>query len=577
MPPRRGSAGPRGRGGPALRAAALIAGIAGAALLFGAGQSATPAEPHFVDIAPRSKFTYTTNNDFSQRKYFNQTICGGVAILDYDGDGRMDIFFTNGSKLPELRKTGPEFHNCLLRNRGDGTFEDVTAKAGLTGARPGNDLGYNLGVSAADYDNDGHPDLFVCGAGRNALYHNSGDGTFTDVTAGSGIVMPRDTLSVGAAWFDYDNDGLLDLIVSNYTTWSPQSDKRCTLGGSEVYCDPEAYYSNASHRLYHNLGHGKFEDVTDKSGIGKAPGKGMGISIADFNDDGLMDVFIANDTEPNALFINKGDGTFEEMALRYGVALNEQGNVVSSMGSDARDFDNDGRVDIVYNDLINQVWHLFLNRGDIFRYASPQTHLTRLSTPYSGWSIGFIDYDNDGWLDLYSANGDVDDIRPDARMHDTMFRNIGGKAFEDVSAPMGPDFLRKGFQRGSAFADLNNDGFQDIVVTSLNERPRVLMNTGGNGNHWLTLELTGHVSNRDAIGAKVKVTCRSGRTLYQHVAPSVGFISSSDKRVHFGLGQEQAVETIEIHWPSGLVQRIDDPGRDRFLRIDEPQRKAPSR
>ncbi len=502
-------------------------------------------------------------------------MCGGIAAFDFDNDGFMDLFFTNGAKLPELKKTDSTFHNCLLRNRGDGSFEDVTAKAGLAGET----LGFSFGVAAGDYDNDGNEDLFICNAGRNTLYHNNGDGTFSDVTEGSGLERkPDNLLSVAAAWVDYDNDGLLDLVVSNYTIWSPTTtDKRCTMETRvESYCSPTIYTSVPT-RLYHNLGGGHFKDVTESSGLGAALSKGMGISIADFNGDGLMDIFVANDTERNLLFLNQGNGTFKEVGLSYGVAYNDSGSIVSGMGSDAKDYDNDGWVDIAYNDLVSQTFGLFHNdRGSSFDYASTSTHLERLSRNFSGWSMGFVDYDNDGWKDFFSANGDVDNIRPDAKQHDTMFQNLGGKAFADVSEQMGPDFLPLGYHRGSVFVDLNNDGFMDLVVTALGEKPRILRNNGLSHNHWLLLDLRGHSSNRDAIGTRIKVTTGSGKTLYNHVTTSVGFMSSSDRRAHFGLGSDSSIASVLIQWPSGIVQKLEHISVDQILKVEEPAKSTTS-
>lgn len=525
--------------------------------------------PVFTDVAERSKFDYISNNSFNGRKFFPQPMCGGVAILDYDRDGRLDIFFTNGAQMPEMKKVDESYYNRLLRQLPDGTFEDVTIKAGLAGA----DLDYNFGVAAADYDNDGYPDLFLTAAGRNTLYHNNGNGTFSDVTAAAGIgAKPKDTLSVVAAWFDYDRDGLLDLVVSNYTFWTPALDRRCTMGEKDFYCDPRRYPS-VPHRLYRNLGNGKFTEVTEQTGLAASPGKGMGISVADFNDDGWPDFFVANDTDPNFLFLNRGGKKFEEVGLQAGVAYNENAQTGSSMGSDAKDFDNDGRVDIFYNNLMGQIWGLLKNMGDEqFQLVSHRTRVQRLSLPYSGWSNGFIDYNNDGWKDIYSSNGDVDQVNERSPQHDTMFENVDGKTFEDVSEQMGADFLKKGYQRGSAFCDLNNDGWMDIVVTSLNHRPRILMNGGVAGRHWLLVDLTGRRSARDAIGAKVKVTLSSGRALYNHVSVSVGFMSSSDRRVHFGLGDETKIDSVEIRWPSGIRQELKAVPADRILKVEEPEK-----
>jgi enediyne biosynthesis protein E4 len=530
---------------------------------------AAPKRPHFTDIASRLHLIYTSNNDYKlgERKFFPQPMCGGVAALDYDHDGLMDLYFTNGAKLPELKKTGPEYYGFLLRNKGNGDFEDVTAKAGLSGAQ----MDFSFGVAAADYDNDGYPDLFVANAGRNTLYHNNHDGTFTDVTVGSGLDnKPKDLLSVQAAWFDYDRDGLLDLIVSNYTYWSPAHDQLCMQAGAPIYCHPKTY-SSVAQRLYHSLGNGKFEDVTEKAGLAAALGKGMGISIADFDHDGWLDIFVANDTERNFLFTNMKNGTFKEEGLADGVAYNDEGSTVSAMGADARDYDNDGWIDIFYNDLKGQTWGLFHNEhGRTFRYASPSTGVSVLSNKYSGWSNGFIDYNNDGWKDLYSSNGDVDNTMPDARQHDTMFENVDGRRFMDVSDEMGADFLHSGFQRGSSIIDLNNDGAMDLVVTSLNEPPRILMNSGDTGNHWLLIDAYGHKSPRDPVGAEFKLTTASGRVLYNHYSVSVGFVSTSDRRVHFGLGADDKITSLEIKWPSGIVQKLTQVKADQILRVEEP-------
>ncbi len=521
----------------------------------------------FRDAAKTLKLVYKSNNSYTGRKYFPQPMCGGIALLDYDNDGLLDIYFTNGAHLPSLKKTGPAYHHLLLKNLGNGKFDDVTARAGLNGSH----LDFSFGVAAGDYDNDGFTDLFIANVGMNALYRNNGDGTFSDVIRGSGLdAKPPETLSVQAAWADYDRDGRLDLILSNYTFWTPESDKVCKSLGVEIYCNPRIY-PPVPHRLYRNLGGGKFEDRTEAAGFAKALGKGMGVGLADFNRDGWIDIFVANDTERNFLYLNQADGTFREAGILLGVAYNDSGATVSAMGSDVKDYDNDGWPDIFYNNLMNQIHGLFRNgEGKGFTYVSPAAGIESGSRAYSGWSCGFIDYDNDGWKDIYSANGHVDDVGENTRQHDTLLRNMEGKRFADISSTLGPDFLALGYHRGSAFGDLNNDGWLDIIVTGLNEKPRILLNSGAPGRHWIGFFLTGRKSNRDAIGAEVTVTTASGRKLYNHVTASVGFISSSDRRVHFGLGPENQVSEAEIRWPSGTTQRLTKPAPGRYHMVTEP-------
>jgi hypothetical protein len=542
--------------------------MAGAGALSLAQDASPSAGIQFNDIAPGLNLSYVSNNDYTGRKYFPQPMCGGVAIFDYDLGGWQDIYFTNGAKLPELKKTDSSFHHLLLRNKGGEGFEDVTEAAGLTGEH----LDFTFGVATGDYDNDGDVDLFLANVGPNALYRNNGDGTFTDVAAESGIgTKPPEILSVQGGWLDYDNDGLLDLVLSNYTFWTPEKDVVCKDESGELYCSPRIYPA-VPHQLFKNLGGGKFADVTEEGGFSKALGKGMGIGIADFNRDGWTDVFVANDTERNFLYLNRNGERFQEAGILLGVAYNDSGATVSAMGCDVKDFDNDGWPDVFYNNLMQQIHGLFHNeQGMGFVYSSPRLGIEHQSRSYSGWSNGFIDFDNDGWKDIFSANGHVDDVGANTEQSDTMLRNVDGKSFEDVSAQLGADFLVKGYKRGSAFGDLNNDGFLDMVVTALNDPPRILMNSASNGNHWLMVQLEGVAANRDAIGAELKLVTASGRTLYNHVTTSVGFMSSSDRRVHFGLGQETGVKSLEIRWPGGPVQSLSDIEADQFIQVKQPE------
>jgi enediyne biosynthesis protein E4 len=525
-------------------------------------------QPRFRDVAPQALTSYRTNNGGGVRKYFPQPMCGGVALADFDGDGRLDIFFTNGAALPSNRKDPALHRNLLLRNLGGGRFANATASAGLGGET----LGYSLGPAAADFDNDGDSDLFVANLGANTLYRNDGTGRFTDISKESGLdLKPAGTISVGAAWFDYDQDGLLDIAVAQYTEWSPGADIRCRQSdGTGIYCDPRKYRSIPS-RLYRNLGGGRFADVSEAAGWSKYPGKAMGLSVADFNGDGAPDVFVANDTERNHLFINRGEGRFEEAALQLGAAYNESGNPVSSMGTDARDVDNDGRPDIFYNALAGQFFALFRNLGAPgFQSLGASSAVERLSRAFSGWSAAIADFDNDGWKDLYSANGHVDNVGEGTRHHDTLWRNRGDGKFEDVSSEVGADFLRAGYQRGAVWGDLNDDGALDLVVTSLGQRPRILLSPGPL-RHWLRIKLEGRRSNRDGLDAAIEVRTGTGRRLFNHVTTSVGFLSSADPSVHFGLGDEARIESIRVRWPSGSVQELKGGGADRTVRIQESE------
>jgi hypothetical protein len=494
-----------------------------------------------------------------------ETMAGGLSVFDYDGDGRPDIFFTNGADLPSLSKTGPQYWNRLYHNEGHMKFRDVTEEAGVAGA------GYSMGAAAADYDNDGKPDLFVAGVNRNILYHNLGNGKFEDVTAKAGIKSGE--WAVAAGWFDYNNDGLLDLWIVHYAKWSIDDANDVRFCGDQsrgirIYCHPK-YFQGLASTLYRNRGDGTFEDVSQKSGIAAFPGRGMSVSFADYDGDGYQDVFVTNDNMPNFLFHNKGDGTFEEVALLAGVALREDGKPVASMGTDFRDYDNDGRPDISVTALAGETFPLFRNLGKgSFADATYSSRVGVLSLHYSGWGVGLFDFNNDGWKDLFTSNSHVND-RVESfesavyKEPDSVFLNLGNGTFRELSAEAGLNAAKA--HRGSAFADFDGDGKIDAVVSSLEAPVELWRNTSPDANHWLEVKLTGTHSNRDGIGARIRVGNQ-----WNEMTSAVSYASSSLDPVHFGLGSVTRVDTLQILWPDRKQQVLHDVAVDQVLQIREP-------
>ncbi|MDX2152155.1 MAG: CRTAC1 family protein [Bryobacteraceae bacterium] len=525
--------------------------------------AASAAEPAVTFRA--STLDMVVRNGAAGNKHQIETMIAGVAVLDYDNDGWPDIFVANGAEIPSLRKSAPSFHNRLFRNNREGAFTDVTDRAGLAGA------GYSMGAAAADFDNDGFVDLFVTGVRANTLYRNRGDGTFADVTATSGV--PADgPWTVAAGWFDYDNDGRLDLFVVRYVEWNPDAEPYCGLQkpGYRMYCHPK-FYRPLPNALFRNEGNGRFRDVSAAAGIAAFPGKGMGVAFGDYDADGWTDVFVANDTIPNFLFRNLGNGKFEEIALAAGVALNANGAAHSWMGADLRDYDNDGRDDVFVTALTREGHSLFRNVGrGLFAPTGEKTGVTRESIKWSGWSTGLYDLNNDGWKDIFVAGGHVMDnadttSNEPARQPNQVFVNRRGAAFSLELLP------GAALHRGAAFGDFDRDGRVDVVVTRLNEAPLVLWNTTPQAGHWVSLKLTGSASNRDAIGARVRIKTASGEQ-WNHVSTSVGYAGSSEPLVHFGLGPDNTVLELEIRWPSGRTQTLRNVPGNQTLAVQEPSR-----
>src|SRR5215467_10359462 len=518
----------------------------------------------FRDLAQQAGLDFVLHNNPTPRKHMIETMAGGVAAFDYNNDGKVDIFFTNGAAIPSLEKDSPKFFNRLYRNDGRMKFTDVTLEAGVAGA------GYSIGAAAGDYNNDGHTDLFVAGVYRNILYRNLGNGKFEDVTEKAGI--KSDKWSVAGGWFDYDNDGWLDLFVVNYAHWTPDFDRYC--GDHErnlrVYCHPK-YFDGLPNTLYRNRRDGTFEDVSKEAGIVEHIGRGMSVAFADYDNDGYTDVFVTNDNLPNFLFRNRGNGKFEEVALEAGVALTNNGAPIASMGADFRDFNNDGLCDINVTALAGETFPLFRNVGKgSFLDATHSSQLAQLSAARSGWSNGLFDFNNDGWKDLFTANSDVNDLidlfqSTHYKQPNSLYANLGNGTFLDVSSDAG--FTQARAHRGSAFADFDNDGKVDVVVSALGEPAELWQNISPDANRWLVLKLIGTRSNRDGIGAKIRMGDQQN-----HVTTAVGYASSSPSTVHFGTGKLETIKRIEIRWPSGTVQVLQNVATNQLLELREPMK-----
>jgi hypothetical protein len=503
---------------------------------------------------------------------------GGVALLDVNNDGRLDIFFTNGARLSDPMpanarpdKSDRKYWNRFYRQNADGTFTDATEQAGLTGAEQNR---YDMGIATGDYDNDGFVDIYVTSYGGNTLYRNGGDGTFADVTAKAGVGAGG--WSTSAGFLDYDNDGKLDLFVGRYVDWTFGNNRHCgeKKPGGRAYCHPDNF-QGMTNILYRNNGDGTFSDVSKAAGVANPEGKTLGVAFADFDADGWTDIYVANDSVQCFLYRNNHDGTFTDVSLPAGAGFNEDGKTFAGMGTDFSDYDNDSWPDIIVTDLSHERYVLFRNNGDgTFTDETTRSGVGRATLTYSGWSTRFVDYDNDGWKDVFVAQGHVMDTieatSPNLKylQPPLLLRNTAGR-YAKVDA--GPVFHSAWAGRGAAFGDIDNDGDVDVVVANVNQKAYILRNDGGNRNGWIGIETTGVRSNRDGIGSRIQATSTTGTVQHYMVSTAVGYQSASDKRLIVGLGSERTARRVEIRWPSGVVQAFENVRSGETLKVTEPR------